>query len=223
MLSPQIQLMFWTFQKYLQVSTSSVGPLRLCQASLARNGESCHWTLKKWCKGNVFQCFFSPYVSLCDWFWMFFVSHGCQKNGVDQLVSHQLHQKLASYFFGTSAIPAIEVLGKPVSRRITWIRRPSSKVCLNKNPEDVSMSVIFAGGFWEFFHDFWGENRSEIWKFHGHEVHGSGLRLGAIGLGLTICDCWNVLPFGLVILFHQLGLHVWLKFYFCFSKSSFFK
>jgi len=85
------------------------------------------------------------------------------------------------------------------------------------------MPVIFAGGFWEFFHDFWGENRSEIWKFHGHEVHGSGLRLGAIGLGLAICDCWNVLPFGLVILFHQLGLHVWLKFYVCFSKSSFFK
>lgn len=48
------------------------------------------------------------------------------------------------------------------------------------------------------FDDFWGENRSEIWKFHGHEVHGSGLRLGAIGLVLIICDCWNGLPFGLV-------------------------
>ena len=159
--------MFWTFQKYLQVSPSICWtPSAL--PSLARNGGfSAHWTLKQMMqKAVVFSMFFfSPYGCFRKWWYAQIIHFGVPLvfGNTHMFRICELMLNVFFWFFMAvkrswcgsagftpvapkiSAIPAIEVLGKPVScRRITWKK---GDLNLQSLPQQKSRRCFYVGYF----------------------------------------------------------------------------
>ncbi len=188
--------MFWTLQRYLQVSKQICWTPFFCKAISAKTRGKMYGPWRMDTKAVFFKCVF---FSIC--FFMPLILNVF----VSWLVWMLGHKKLPSSFYKASAIPAIEVLGKAVSKRTTWFRRPSSKVrrlgrlTCNKIPKMFRFWLV---NFEGFFHDlFFGENQP---RYRNPMGMNTWFRAGAIGSDWTrfdnpwLLECLTVLPLGLV-------------------------
>ena len=135
------------------------------------------------------------------------VGVGSQKIALVFLLKRQQSQPLRSWAKQSLKEPPDS--GDQAAKFADWVASPA-----------IKSRRCFGSGWWilkGFFMTYFLKKINRDMEIPWAWTHGFGReRLGAIGVGSTIPDCWNVLPSYLLVLFHQLGVHAWLKFHFCF-------